>query len=921
MRDSLILIVSFIAASSVHAATTLNLSHDLVPLGIASQNLTPNTPSLDAQPLFSAAVQYIQNNPVAVLTADPGAYYFLTSQNDVIYLFLADLSDLTIDFQGSTLYFKNGLLRSFEFDYCQRVTLKNFTIDSLAPRHTQVQLTAIDPVQGKLTYTVPPGWADPATFVDTVLGTPQLFAAFFRNGVQLPATALTFVTYPVTSPVLVVNSLGEPWTQPNILATLQPGDMAAVWDRSGLETILVDSGDTVTLSNIEIHGSGGGFAVQVSRSSNSIADNVRIKPRPGGLIASNADGIHFSFSIRNNHIRNCYVTGTTDDALAMDSDFIAAVVSQPGTRQLVATRNNANRVANGTMMNFVHLNNAAEVSGAIVVAQDPPDSRDVGSGDQKMTLTFDRDLPALAPGDEMVFASADMRGAGSTIEDNVVENIPYGRGMYLGGLENATIQRNVIRGTSNAGINVSEVTIPVGGGGLPSHGITIQDNSIESVLGPQASGAGGAYVNQAAIVVSSNDQNFDFVSQPVNSNISILNNYVADSGRGGIWIGEVNTGQVNGNVIVRWNRHPELPVWGDAPFPQDLTQPLVMRFNQNVNISNNVMQATSSLTGAANLSPPSASLRAESSAGSIAVQANVANFSWAAVSDSVWLTIAAGSSGTGNGTVQYAVAENTTGSPRGGTITIAGVVFNVQQSAVYSPPVFTAAGVGSAASYASGSVSPGEIAVIFGSNLGPSVLAGAALDNNGLVSKQIANTQVTFDGVAAPIVYVSANQTSVIVPYSVSGTSTRMVVTHNGQSSSPVTVGVASSVPGLFTADASGKGQGAFSSVDSRPNSAQNPAVKGSIVTLYATGEGQTSPPSVDGKIAVPPYTVPLLQVSVTIDGLPAEVDYKGGAPGEVAGVMQINVRIPAAAHSGNVPVVLTVGNAKSQDLVTVAVQ
>jgi uncharacterized protein (TIGR03437 family) len=36
---------------------------------------------------------------------------------------------------------------------------------------------------------------------------------------------------------------------------------------------------------------------------------------------------------------------------------------------------------------------------------------------------------------------------------------------------------------------------------------------------------------------------------------------------------------------------------------------------------------------------------------------------------------------------------------------------------------------------------------------------------------------------------------------------------------------------------------------------------------------------------------------------------------------MQINVKIPAAAHSGNVPVVLTVGIAKSQDLVTVAVQ
>jgi hypothetical protein len=41
------------------------------------------------------------------------------------------------------------------------------------------------------------------------------------------------------------------------------------------------------------------------------------------------------------------------------------------------------------------------------------------------------------------------------------------------------------------------------------------------------------------------------------------------------------------------------------------------------------------------------------------------------------------------------------------------------------------------------------------------------------------------------------------------------------------------------------------------------------------------------------------------LHNLDTEVAYKGGAPGEVAGVMQINARIPAAAHSGSVPVVL----------------
>jgi hypothetical protein len=102
----------------------------------------------------------------------------------------------------------------------------------------------------------------------------------------------------------------------------------------------------------------------------------------------------------------------------MDSLYIAAVQNQPGPRQLVMTRNFNNRISNGTMVNFVPLATAAEVSGAVVVSQGPPDSPDVAMGSQ-MTLTFDRDLPSLAAGDQMAFASADMRGSGSSAEDSL----------------------------------------------------------------------------------------------------------------------------------------------------------------------------------------------------------------------------------------------------------------------------------------------------------------------------------------------------------------------------------------------------------------------------------------------------------------------------------------------------------------------
>jgi trimeric autotransporter adhesin len=58
---------------------------------------------------------------------------------------------------------------------------------------------------------------------------------------------------------------------------------------------------------------------------------------------------------------------------------------------------------------------------------------------------------------------------------------------------------------------------------------------------------------------------------------------------------------------------------------------------------------------------------------------------------------------------------------------------------------------------------------------------------------------------------------------------------------------------------------------------------------------------------------MPNLQVSATVGGIPAVVQYAGGAPGEVAGVMQVNVQIPAGVQPGGyVPVVLTVGSASN---------
>ena len=170
------------------------------------------------------------------------------------------------------------------------------------------------------------------------------------------------------------------------------------------------------------------------------------------------------------------------------------------------------------------------------------------------------------------------------------------------------------------------------------------------------------------------------------------------------------------------------------------------------------------------------------------------------------------------------------------------------------------------------------------------------------------------------MIYTRADQVAAIVPYAVNGETASVVVQYQGQSSSPFNVPVVPTAPGLFTTGATGIGETAAINQDGSYNSVISPAKIGDIVSLYATGEGQTSPVGVDGKPATAPLPHPLQTVFATVGGTAAEVDYAGGAPGNVAGLMQVNVRIPAGIHPGNVPVAIIIGGNSSQSGVTIAV-
>ena len=107
-----------------------------------------------------------------------------------------------------------------------------------------------------------------------------------------------------------------------------------------------------------------------------------------------------------------------------------------------------------------------------------------------------------------------------------------------------------------------------------------------------------------------------------------------------------------------------------------------------------------------------------------------------------------------------------------------------------------------------------------------------------------------FDGVAAPMLYAGPNQVNAIVPYGIKSPTTQLTVQRGGITDGPRPLPVEAAVPGIFTANSAGFGQGAVVNQDGTYNSAANPALKGSVIVFYAVGAGAMSPPMADGAVA-----------------------------------------------------------------------
>jgi uncharacterized protein (TIGR03437 family) len=199
-----------------------------------------------------------------------------------------------------------------------------------------------------------------------------------------------------------------------------------------------------------------------------------------------------------------------------------------------------------------------------------------------------------------------------------------------------------------------------------------------------------------------------------------------------------------------------------------------------------------------------------------------------------------------------------------------------------------------------GEIAPGELVSVYGREIGPPEPAHLELDADGRVGTDLGGSRLFFQGMAAPLLYAQRDQINAVVPFGVAGMpEVNVQLMQADKVVDTLKLHVVDAQPvilGLLNPDGSA-------------NSENRRASKGSVVSVYAIGFGDLLPRPADGEVPTTILPKPKAPLSVLLDGKPWETQYAGSAPGLVAGVMQVNVRVPDCSSPCGQSLVLKVAS------------
>jgi hypothetical protein len=565
----------------------LNASTDLDQLpGVYKKgNMLPNVLGQDSAPLLNDAIRWVSHynsenstNPYTQITVQAGVYYFLTTTavgGREAYVVVSpenkndQLQNVTIDLGGSFLFFANALYEAFNVSNCNNLVLSNFSVDYQILPFTQLHVLEV--LGSNQILAVPQRSQSQPPYVDVY----QLEQTQFNKKIPITLYGFDFRSGHLNT------STGRwtilPLTEASDILTLEqgdadliePGDTFEVEARGGGPAIWVESCNSVELQALSIYSSGG-VGIITNYSPGVSIDQVKVIPRPrtNRLVSTNAGGIAVNQTAEANSIQDCTISGTQDDCISGNSPAVGYAVGPilPPQLTCVLAQPNSQLVSVGSQVYFVD-----PVTGALIT--DPVSGQTAictiaslqPSGtkqDPILIVTMKSPLPGLPPQAMMYSTDPATRGAGLVIDSNDISSNTLARGIALSGQTGVTISNNTLSQIQEAGIvcgtNYAENPKKPGSYSTfgPLSNIVILHNQLHRTnIGITPIGI----TMLAAIQILTINSEGGPASAEADEDISIIGNEIQETPRTGIWVMNIQSGEISNNDILDFGYHPVIP--------------------------------------------------------------------------------------------------------------------------------------------------------------------------------------------------------------------------------------------------------------------------------------------------------------------------------------------------------------------------
>ncbi|MEI9811460.1 MAG: IPT/TIG domain-containing protein [Acidobacteriota bacterium] len=259
---------------------------------------------------------------------------------------------------------------------------------------------------------------------------------------------------------------------------------------------------------------------------------------------------------------------------------------------------------------------------------------------------------------------------------------------------------------------------------------------------------------------------------------------------------------------------------------------------------------------------------------------------------------------------------------------LSSAIFMAALSTAFAQPTVSAGGtLDGAGFYVGQPVAPGSMVSIFGSGLAASLQSADTVPWSTTLDK----TSVTFNGIAAPLYFVSPGQINAQLPWNVLASgladgNANIVVTMNGTASPPQVVPIGLYSPGVFSIPPGGgyaiaiNPDGSLAApAGSIPGFPTRPAHPGEALILLANGMGPVDSPIDNGQPSSDKLRQTTTTPEVLINGIGASVIFSGLSP-QFPSINQVNIVVPNGVTGNSLPLQIRIGGRTSPTNVVIAV-